>query len=150
MYPERFNQYCNGLVNRLTSLRKSILYILWSANRPLKAYEILELLLETKINAQPPTVYRVLDYFVFAGLVHKVESIQCYTLCQQPEQHLPSELLMVCNHCHQVQEVYDNQLRQLFKQITENSHFNLGQAAIELKGLCQLCEEKGCMTCQPD
>ncbi|KTC73782.1 putative Ferric uptake regulator, Fur family [Legionella birminghamensis] len=148
IYPESFNLYCKGLINnRLTSLRKSILYILWSANRPLKAYEILEHLLETKINAQPPTVYRVLDYFVFAGLVHKVESIQCYTLCKQPEQHFPSELLMVCNHCHQVQEIYNKQLRELIKQLTEDCQFNLGQSTIELKGLCQHCEKQGCMTC---
>lgn len=138
-YPAEFVNYCQSIDQRLTSLRKSILFILWSARIPLKAYEILDRLLQTKFNAKPPTVYRVLDYFVDSGLVHKIESIQSYTLCQGLEKHLSSELLLVCNHCHQVSEFYESSLHPLLQKLADMNHFLLGNAAIELRGICSSC-----------
>jgi len=141
IYPTPFIDYCASIDSRLTSLRKSILYILWHIDRPLKAYEILNELVQIKQNSQPPTVYRVLDYFVDCGVVHKIESIQSYTLCHDPKKHLPSEILMVCNRCHGVREVYDNDMITLIQKISRENFFALGQDVIELKGLCSPCDE---------
>ena len=138
-YPSSFTQYCATLELKLTSLRKEILYILWCAKKPLKAYEILNELLQTKTNSTPPTVYRVLIFFLASGVVHKIESIQSYTLCSEPEKHLPSEVLMVCNDCHQVVEVYDSEMRSLVSKIATRNRFQLKQDIIELKGTCQQC-----------
>jgi len=138
-YPTNFVQYCSTLGVKLSSLRKEVLYILWCAKKPLKAYEILDNLLLTKSNSKPPTVYRSLVFLSSHGIVHKIESIQSYTLCREPEKHLFSEVLMVCNHCHQVIEVYDAMMQALVTQIAANNHFKLGQDTIELKGLCMAC-----------
>src|ERR1700722_1222822 len=109
-YPAAFLNYCATKELKFTSLRRSVLFILWKAEKPLKAYELLDKLLEIMQNAKPPTVYRVLDYFVEVGVVHKGESIQSYTLCFEPEKHQASEVLMLCNACHQVNELYDKNL----------------------------------------
>lgn len=138
-YSAAFIEYCKTLNIKLTSSRKEVLYILWGAGKPLKAYEILENLLNTKPNSNPPTVYRALQFFLAEGIVHKIESIQSYTLCCDPEKQLPTEILMVCNHCHQVQEVYDAEVRNLIAQIASDHQFHLKQDAIELKGLCDSC-----------
>lgn len=138
-YPVSFIQYCAGLELKLSSLRKDVLYILWCAQKPLKAYEILESLLKVKSNATPPTVYRALLFFVAKGIVHKIESIQSYTLCCEPEKHLPSEILMVCDHCHQVVEIYDADMRDLAVKLAVTYRFQLKQDAIELKGFCKEC-----------
>ncbi|VEG91874.1 Fur family transcriptional regulator [Legionella spiritensis] len=140
IYPDAFLEFCSTTSHKLTSLRKHILYILWSANKPLKAYEILDQLLQTMSNAKPPTVYRVLDYFVVNGLVHKIESIQSYTLCQEPDKQYASEILMVCDSCHGVLEVYDETLHGLLKRLSTNRQFALGADTIELKGICHLCQ----------
>ena len=138
-YPLSFTQYCSTLELKLSSLRKEVLYILWCEKRPLKAYEILENLLKVKSNSTPPTVYRALLFFVAKGIVHKIESIQSYTLCCEPEKHLSSEVLMVCNQCHQVIEIYDADVRRLVAKIADTQQFQLKQDAIELKGLCKEC-----------
>ena len=138
-YPTHFIQYCSTLGVKISSLRKEVLYILWCAKKPLKAYEILDQLLLTKTNSKPPTVYRSLVFLSSHGIVHKIESIQSYTLCCDPEKHLFSEVLMVCNSCHQVIEVYDAMMQALVTQIAVNNHFKLGQDTIELKGLCMAC-----------
>jgi Fur family zinc uptake transcriptional regulator len=124
---------------KITSLRKSVLFILWNTEKPLKAYEILDNLLEIKKNARPPTVYRVLDYFVDYGVIHKIESIQSYTLCREPEKHYSSEVLMVCNDCHQVNELYDGAMHALVQKLSQENHFQLGKSAIELRGICEKC-----------
>lgn len=134
-----FIQYCQTLQLKLTSLRKEVFYVLWCADKPLKAYEILDSLLKIKPNSTPPTVYRALEFFEAKGLVHKIESIQCYTLCCEPHKKLPSEVLMVCGDCHQVVEVYDDAVRQLFAVLAHANSFQLRQDAIELKGTCQSC-----------
>lgn len=139
IYPAPFIDYCNSIEIRLTSLRKSILYILWYIEKPLKAYEILNELLQIKQNSKPPTVYRVLDYFVDCGVVHKIESIQCYTLCREPRKHLPSEVLMVCNRCFAVREAHDKELIVLIQKLSADNSFKLGQDVIELKGVCYSC-----------
>lgn len=139
-YPTLFRNYCAEIGLKLTSLRKSILFILWSAEKPLKAYEILDQLLQIQLNAKPPTVYRVLDYFVDYGVVHKIESIQSYTLCHEPAEHQASEVLMVCNDCHQVNELYDKTMHELVQKLSQANHFHLGQGAIELKGVCDKCQ----------
>ena len=132
-YSISFIQYCATLELKLTSLRKEILYILWCAKKPLKAYEILNELLKIKSNSTPPTVYRALIFFLASGVVHKIESIQSYTLCCEPEKHLPSEVLMVCNDCHHVVEVYDSDMCSLISRIAKNNFFQLKQDVIEMK-----------------
>lgn len=138
-YSAAFIQFCGQLDLKLTSLRREVLYILWQADKPLKAYEILDTLVKTKSNAKPPSVYRALLFFLNHGIVHKIESIQCYTLCTFPVKHLVSEVLMVCNTCHHVTEIHDETLQALVFKLSDDNAFNLQQDAIELKGLCRSC-----------
>ena len=141
IYPDTFLSYCTNIELKLTSLRKSVLFILWSAKKPLKAYEILDNLLKINSNIKPPTIYRVLDYFVDYGIVHKIESIQSYKLCHEPEKQHPSEVLLLCNFCHQVNEFYDKAMRTLVQKLAKENCFHLGQEAIELRGTCNKCFE---------
>lgn len=138
-FPAEFIQYCAALGLKLTSLRKEVFYVLWCANKPLKAYEILNSLLKTKSNSTPPSVYRALEFFETKGLVHKIESIQSYTLCREPQKQLPSEMLLVCGDCHQVIEIHDKTVCDLFVHLAQANHFQLRQDAIELKGTCHQC-----------
>ncbi len=138
-YPPLFIAYFKQLPMTLTSLRKAVLFSLWDAQKPLKAYDILDYLVKIKPNMTAATVYRALDFFMSSGFLHKIESIQSYTLCSAPDKHLPSEMLMVCHACHQVIEVYDANLCELLRKLALNSTFQLSQDVIELKGLCMHC-----------
>ncbi|MFY7697861.1 MAG: Fur family transcriptional regulator [Legionella sp.] len=142
IYPSSFIDYCDSLQMKLSALRKEVLYILWHAQKPLKAYEILERLLTTKANSKPPTVYRSLDFLVNLGVAHKIESIQSYTLCCKPDAHLNSELLMVCTYCRQVTELHDAAFQLLVMELAQKTNFRLKEDTIELKGLCSLCQDQ--------
>ncbi len=134
-----FKQYVDNLELKMTSVRTEVLHILWSADRPLKAYEILARLVEKKPNATPPTVYRSLAFLLSVGIVHKVESIQSYTLCCAPKKKFSSEVLMVCHACHGVVEMYDDVLRNMISNLAQHYAFKLHKHAIELQGLCESC-----------
>ncbi|WP_133130998.1 transcriptional repressor [Legionella yabuuchiae] len=134
-----FAQFSSTLGLKLTSLRREVLFILWQAEKPMKAYDVLEQLLKSKPNAKPPSIYRALDFFLSQGVVHKIESIQSYTLCCEPDKQLVSEVLMVCDHCRQVTEMHDPTLQALVLTLTEAHAFKLRQDVIELKGLCKQC-----------
>ena len=134
-----FQQYVENLELKITAVRKEVLHILWSADHPLKAYEILDQLTAGKPNATPPTVYRSLAFFLSAGIVHKVESIQSYTLCCEPKKKFSSEVLMVCHACHGVVEMYDDVLRHMISKLAQHHAFKLNKHAIELQGMCESC-----------
>jgi Fur family zinc uptake transcriptional regulator len=141
-YPTPFIQLCSLLELKLTSLRREVLFILWqAAAKPLKAYEVLDNLLKTKLNAKPPSVYRALLFFVNHGVVHKIESIQSYTLCCSPARQLASEVLMVCDKCHNVSEIHDKKMQTLVSKIAIENAFKLRDDVIELKGLCYNCQK---------
>ena len=134
-----FQHYFDHLEVKITSVRKEVLQILWSADGPLKAYEILTRLIKKKPNATPPTVYRSLDFLLSAGIAHKIESIQSYTLCCAPQNKFSSEVLMVCHACHRVVEMYDDVLRNMIYNLAQHHAFKLHKHAIELQGLCGAC-----------
>lgn len=138
-YPDTFISYYKQLNLKLTSLRREILYILWCEKKSIKAYEILECLLKTKINATPPNVYRSLDFFVANNVLHKIESIQSYTLCCEPIKQLPVEILMVCHICHSVIETHDSNTHLLLSKLAKQKNFKLTENPIELKGTCEKC-----------
>ncbi len=105
----------------------------------MKAYHVLNQLLKLKPNATPPTVYRALDFFVSHGILHKIESIQSYALCCEPSMEFMSDILIVCDSCHQVFETFDKNIHNLFRQFAETHQFKLTPSPIELKAICNGC-----------
>lgn len=140
-YPIAFLQYCEHIDSRITTWRKRVLYLLWEQQRPLRAYEILAQLKQTKDeNITPMTIYRVLDYFIKHHVVHKIESIQAYKLCDFATTDTPArELLMICLQCMTIKEFSDSQSNSLLEQLFANCNYNMAEQVIELSGICEKC-----------
>ncbi|MCH9757388.1 MAG: transcriptional repressor [Gammaproteobacteria bacterium] len=138
-YSSEFLVYSKGLSLTLTSLRKAVLHVLWQADKPLKAYDILALLSATQPHATAAAIYRTLSFFVTAGVVHKIDSIQSYALCREPETAACSEVLMVCSSCHRVSEMQDIMVREAVMNLAHRDAFRLSHDPIELRGVCGSC-----------
>jgi Fur family zinc uptake transcriptional regulator len=91
----------------LTPLRRRVLELLLEAGGPVKAYDLLAAL-KPDGSAQPPTVYRALDFLTKAGLAHKVEALNAYTACSHgdhADQHADdTAALFICGACGSVEE----------------------------------------------
>lgn len=139
-YSADFLMYCKRLSLTMTSLRKAVLFALWSTDKPLKAYDVLERLSDSQPHATATALYRALGFFVTAGVVHKIESIQSYALCGKKESHSCFELFMVCSVCYEVHEVQDVTVRGAVQQLALRSDFHVSDDPIELRGLCTNCK----------
>src|SRR5947209_4145189 len=131
-------EICRRAGGRLTRLRRSILLLVLSAERPLTAYEILDLLRPKDPSATPAGVYRSLDFLTELGLVHRIESAKSFVACAMPDHAHPSQML-VCRRCGTVVETEDSRVARATENLGRRLGFALDHNTTEFVGLCSSC-----------
>ncbi len=115
--------------------------LIWTTMRdkegPLKAYEILDTLKEQGVRA-PMTVYRGLEGLEAKGLVHKLEGINSFVLCNHEAPH-KLQVFLVCEECPNVEEVDIEGLEGLVDVSAKRARFGLNMARLEMRGVCAEC-----------
>jgi len=124
---------------RFTRIRKRILELIWTSHKPVLAYDLLRTLRREKENAEPPTVYRALDFLLENQLIHKIESLNAYVGCHFPDKKHLSQFL-ICTACDQVAEIEDSSVNQVITQQAARSGFLVDQQTVEIMGLCPTCQ----------
>jgi len=126
---------------RLTQVRQRVLELVWQSHQPIGAYGLLASLAEEGFNSAPPTVYRALEFLSEQGLLHKLESINAYVGCCNPDTPHQGHFLL-CQDCHQAQEL-DSQYITLAIKLSADQHgFDIQGQTIEIVGTCQGCLNK--------
>lgn len=144
-------ELCQALGGRFTALREDIYRLILSADRPLGAYDLINLLQQERLhtnqpntskkstNVAPPTVYRSLDFLLEFGLVHQLNSINAYIPCCHPRaQHAAA--FLICQKCNQVQELSNPPVSQMIEFSQSQLNFAVKKSMIELSGLCDDCQ----------
>ena len=129
----------NGL--RFTELRRRVLEMVWASHGPAKAYGILDKLKIDGVNAQPPTVYRTLDFLLEVGLIHRLTSLSAYVGCSHPQKHNDCYFL-ICSDCGEVKECCNGELTSSILDNASQNKFLSGQITLEIDGKCQECGTK--------
>lgn len=129
---------CNERGVRLTQQRRTVLELLCRADKPLTAYEILDLMRETTKKPAPPTVYRALEFLLEQGLAHKLESLHAYVGCSHPE-HPHASQFLICTGCGDVKEMDSHALEQSLQSAQDAAGFTTTRQVIELLGTCRQC-----------
>lgn len=132
---------CRQGGHRLTPVRRRVLELVWSNHEPVKAYDLLDRLLNEKRRAAPPTVYRALDFLRELGFVHKIESLNAYVGCGQPG-HKDAGQLLICEDCSEVAELDDDEITGLLGKKTGDLGFQITTQTIEVRGRCSKCQNK--------
>ncbi|MBA1146287.1 transcriptional repressor [Ectothiorhodospiraceae bacterium WFHF3C12] len=127
---------------RLTALRRRVLELVWRSHRPVKAYDILAALRDGRAGAAPPTVYRALDFLLHEGLIHRIESLNAYVGCAEPEGQHAGQFL-ICSECGTVGELNDPGIDALLEARVGQLGFRLRRQTIELDGVCPQCADAG-------
>lgn len=130
---------CTERSERFTPLRRTVLELLWSSHRPVKAYDLLAQLARTHDRPAPPTVYRALDFLQEAGLVHKLESLNSYIGCGEPGRQHQGQFL-ICEDCGVVAELDDAALTSRIDSNARKIGFKVNDETIEISGLCRQCQ----------
>ena len=131
-------EICKSRGERFTALRRTVLEILWRSHRPMKAYEVLEALSATGRRPAPPTAYRALDFLIDVGLVHKIESLNAFVGCSDPESGHSGHFL-ICTECGDVAELANELVDKRISDSAKKIGFEVTGQKIEIEGRCQAC-----------
>lgn len=130
---------CLNQGERFTSIRKTVLELVWESHEPVKAYDLLEKLKQQHPSSQPPTVYRALEFLQSNGLVHKIESLNAYLGCGDPTINHSGQFL-ICRKCGSVAELDDKKSNKGLENNARSIGFVVEKMTVEIHGVCQQCE----------
>ncbi|MBM3505876.1 MAG: transcriptional repressor [Alphaproteobacteria bacterium] len=131
---------CRRRGQRLTEQRRQVLELVWQAHMPMRAYDLLDKLKKVHRAAAPPTIYRALDFLIANGLIHRIESLNAFVGCGDPE-HAHAGQFLVCQDCHAVAEMADPGVATLLKKKASQHGFFALRQTVEIFGLCPACAE---------
>lgn len=131
---------CSERGLRLTPLRERVLVLIADGERPLKAYELMELLRDERGPVAPPTVYRALDFLLENGFIHKLESINSFVGCHQPRVH-HSVPFLICSRCLATVELENEEVTRLLMTQARELGFLPQAQTLEVHGICARCSE---------
>ena len=132
--------YCADNDLRLTDPRRHVLDIMAHANKPIGAYDILSKLGDYLDNPKPPTAYRAIDFWVEHGFIHRIESLNAYTLCEAGHRHSGSQFL-ICDTCKTVTEAHLCHLPKTLQDKADEQDFTIRHWSVEIHGQCAACSQ---------
>ena len=131
---------CAEKNTKLSSMRESVLILLWQEHKPMGAYDILNGIAKTTDKSiAPPTIYRALEFLLEMGLIHRIASLNAYIGCPFPNS-VHSNLFMVCNQCGSTAEIADSGLNKILNSLCTNTDFSMETQYVEIKGRCPQCQ----------
>ena len=121
----------------LTKNQSSVLDALTNAHQPLGAYALLDLLREKGFKA-PLQIYRPLERLVDLGLVHRLESLNAWTVCCT-NKHEGTPIFAICDDCGSVTEHLDEKITTNIIALPGNEGFVPNRSIVEIYGQCNDC-----------
>ncbi|MEX1112302.1 MAG: Fur family transcriptional regulator [Candidatus Andersenbacteria bacterium] len=122
---------------KVTPARMGVLRILMESQVPLSVQAIIEQMKSLAIDQA--TVYRTLNTFETAGLVHVIDfqyGHGHYELASRPHHHH-----LVCRSCGRVEDVEDCRVLDIEKSVVSKRGFaSIEEHALEFFGTCKACD----------
>jgi Fur family transcriptional regulator, zinc uptake regulator len=135
---EKYDAYCKAEKVRPSEPRRFVLNIIAGSDKPLTAYEILDMLGQYIKSPKPPTVYRALESLGEYGFIHRIESLNAYLACHENHRHNGSQFL-ICDSCRNVQEIHLCSIPESLQKQALSKDFSVRYWNVELHGLCTAC-----------
>lgn len=136
----RAEQICAARGVRLTDIRRHVFELVWRSHSPVGAYDVLERLSAGARKAQPPTVYRALDFLLAQGLIHRIESLNAYIGCATPDIDHAGQFL-ICRDCGMAAELIDRRIDAAIGKGAQAVGFCIEHPTVELEGVCAKCQK---------
>lgn len=125
---------------RQTVLRYDVLKALHHSPQPVSAYVLFDQLHEQGRASAPPAVYRVLDFLIAQGLVHKLPTLGTYAACKS-DPHRFDTCFAICNSCGKVSELTSVPHAETSSWMLDPD-FAIQNISVEVFGLCSECNSR--------
>lgn len=123
-----------------TSMRASVFDALAQFDKPASAYDIAEAVSKREgRRVAANSIYRILDLFVGANLVRRVESANAYITNAHPE-CLHDCIFLVCDSCGQTTHLDDDVITRGVRTAAVAAGFSPERPVIEVRGKCADCD----------
>ena len=135
-------EHCSALGERFTAQRRQVLELLLRLGQPVTAYQLLEALRAELPGAQPPTVYRALEFLQRVELVHRIDANNTWVPCALDcgEHHQGKPQLLVCGECGAARELpLPEDLHSALAREAARAGFELDDRPLALQGTCERC-----------
>ena len=124
----------------LTPARRQALDILTRANRPVGAYEMIDMMRDAKGKRPAPiSVYRALGYLLDNGLAHRLASQNAFVVCGHAHGAEEPVLFLIYERCGEVKEATSTALSKSLAALALEAGFTPRSRVIEIAGCCQRC-----------
>lgn len=126
---------------RLTPLRRKVLAFIAKSSKPVKAYELLQIVRprDPSAAAGPPTVYRTLDFLLANGFIHRLNSINAFVPSRIEWRSAMSFAFFICEKCQSITAFETLQLLNVLQDTARESGFHPFVRPIEVVGICAQC-----------
>ena len=139
-YKASIEKYCHQNNLEPKPLRQKVFEILIRDHKPLGAYEILDVLNKEEFSSSPPIAYRVLDFLIEKGLVHKIKGLNSFIACAYAGcAHIPA--FVICRKCENVAEIEGEE--NFPKASSSSLDLRIENAMIEISDICSTCSDAG-------
>ena len=108
-----------------------------NTKQPLSAYDILEDMRSEGV-AAATTVYRALEKLHSDGLIHRIESLNAWTICCGSHNE-KTPIFEICNDCGIVKEHLDGNLTKNIHDLSKKTGFTPYNPVLEIHGQCGDC-----------
>ena len=123
-----------------TTMRASVFAALAGFDKPASAYDIADAVSKNEgRRVAANSVYRILDLFVGANLVRRVESSNAYVTNAHPD-CLHDCIFLVCDSCGQTVHLDNDAITRGVRNAAEAAGFSPERPVIEVRGKCADCE----------
>lgn len=127
---------------KLTPIRREVLEHLAGSPSPLGAYELIERMhRHSGRRPAPISVYRVLDFLLEAGLIHRIESRNAFVACAHRHDRSDLVVFMICDACGCVAESPGAAVERDLDAIAKKAGFAPASRVVEMFGRCAHCTE---------
>ena len=137
---ENLLNYCLKRKKSLTPSRTLVIKTLAKHKKPISAYELRDEVNKNKdVRINISQIYRVIEFWIDLGLIHKISSINKFWLCITPdEKH--THMLNYCTVCETVYETCNEQMGLNLKKSTAKLDlaFNTTRS-VEIPVICPQC-----------
>jgi Fur family ferric uptake transcriptional regulator len=123
---------------KATPARVGVMKFLESVGNPADAETILRDLNKEGINADPATIYRILDILYKKGLIQKIELGEGKYRYEKSENHHHH---LICTNCGKIEDIEGDFVSNLENKIREKNGFLVKSHSLEFFGLCKNCQK---------
>jgi Fur family zinc uptake transcriptional regulator len=137
---ENLLNYCLKKKKSLTPSRTLVIKTLSKHKKPISAYELRdEINNNGDVSINISQIYRVLEFWMDLGLIHKISSINKFLLCVTPEEK-HTHMLNFCTVCEKVFETCNEQMGLNFKKSTAKLDLAFNNTrSVEIPVICPQC-----------